>query len=251
MWGMVVAIGVFAGILVSLNLGFRRGSRDTDERAHEGVGAIEAAVFALLGLLLALSFAGGADRLDTRRQFIVQETNAIGTAYLRINLLAPADQPEMRQLFRQYLDARFRVYQQIHDEAAVQREMDAVAGLQGRIWSKAVAASHAGASPDAAKLLLPALNEMIDITTTRAVALRTHLPGLILWLLVVVALLSGLLAGYTMAKRGRRSWLHMVVYAGVVAATVYTVIDLDNPRSGLIRVDAADAELTKLRDSIR
>ena len=70
---------------------------------------MEAAVFALLGLLLGFSFAGGTSRLDARRQLIVQEANAIGTAYLRLNLLPSTEQPEMRRLFREYVDARLHV----------------------------------------------------------------------------------------------------------------------------------------------
>jgi hypothetical protein len=82
-------------------------------------------------------------------------------------------------------------------------------------------------------------------------ALRTHLPSLIFALLIVLALLSGLLAGYAMAQRQGRSWLHVLTYSAVIAVTVHVVLDLDNPRSGLIRLDAADKALVRLRDSIR
>ena len=79
----------------------RRGAEDS---AYEGIGAIEASVFALLCLLLGFSFAGGTSRLDSRRQLIVEEANAIGTAYLRLDLLVTEGQLEMRHLFREYLD---------------------------------------------------------------------------------------------------------------------------------------------------
>lgn len=92
---------------------------------------------------------------------------------------------------------------------------------------------------------------MIDVTTSRTIALHTHLPPLIFGLSIVVALLSGLLAGYDMAKRKRRSWLHMMLYAIVIALTVFTFLDLDYPRFGLIRLNAADSALIQLRDSIR
>ncbi|MBZ5649506.1 MAG: hypothetical protein LAO18_03345 [Acidobacteriia bacterium] len=101
-----------------------------------------------------------------------------------------------------------------------------------------------------ARLLLPALNDMIDVTTSRTIALHTHLPPLIFGLSISVALLSGLLAGYDMAKAKGRSWLHVLLYAVVIAITIYTVLDLDNPRFGLIRLDAADNALIQLRDSI-
>jgi len=71
-------------------------------------------------------------------------------------------------------------------------------------------------------------------------------------LMIAVTLLSALLAGYTMSKRKRRSWFHALLYAGVIAITFYTILDLDYPRSGgFIRLDAADRALRQLRDSIR
>lgn len=251
-WALPLSLFLFVAIIACLDVGFRIGRRHADGESHEGVGAIEAAVFGLLGLLLAFSFSGGTSRLDARRQLIVEEANAIGTAYLRLDLLAASDQAAMRSLFRDYLDARLRVYQVLPDLAAAGQDMAQAATIQQAIWSRAVAASRTeeGASP-VALLLLPAINEMIDVTTSRAVALRTHLPSLILSLLVAVALLSAFLAGYAMAKRRRRSWLHIVIYALAVTVTTYAVIDLDYPRSGLIRLDAADEALTALRQSIR
>jgi multisubunit Na+/H+ antiporter MnhB subunit len=250
-WALPLSLGVFAGIIILLDTGYRVGRRQSGRSGHEGLGAIEAAVFGLLGLLLAFSFSGAASRLDFRRQLIVQEANAIGTAYLRLDLLAAGEQAEIRPLFREYLEARLRVYQVLPDLPAAEVEMERAAGVQQKIWSKAVAASRADSTSALAIVLLPAINEMIDITTTRSVALRTHLPTLISVLLIGVALLSAFLAGYAMAYRGRRSWLHIVVYALSISLTIYVVIDLDYPRSGLVRLDAADSDLAKLRDSIR
>src|SRR4029077_6941228 len=168
--------------------GYRLGnyaSRKT-ETAHEGTGTIEAAIFALLGLLLGFTFA--------RRQLIVQEANAIGSAYLRLDLV-PAERPqEMRVLFRQYLDARLEAYEKLPDLSAAEQELDQATKLQQEIWSRAVAASREDPTQNLARLLLPALNDMIDVTTA-------------------VALLSGLMAGYNMAKRKSRSWFHVLLYS--------------------------------------
>ena len=105
-------------------------------------------------------------------------------------------------------------------------------------------------SQSAKLLVLPALNEMIDVTTSRMVAASTRLPELIVFLLMSVAMLSALLAGFAVAETGR-NWLHILLYAGAVTITIYTVLDLDNPRAGLIRLDAADKVLTDLLQSIR
>jgi hypothetical protein len=182
---------------------------------------------------------------------IVREANVIGTAYLRLDLLPATQLPEMRRLFREYVDSRLRVYEKLPDMNAAERELTHATQLQQDIWSRAVAAGLNDPSQHVARLLLPALNDMIDVTTSRTIALRTHLPPLIFGLSIVVALLSGLLAGYDMAKRKRRSWLHVTLYALVIALTIYSVLDLDNPRSGLIRLNAADNALIQLRNSIR
>jgi hypothetical protein len=249
-WAVIVAVCLFLGMVACLEVGYRLGTRKS-ENAHEGIGGVEAAVFALLGLLLGFSFGGGTSRLDARRQLIIQEANAIGTAYLRLDLLAAGDQPEMRRSFREYLDARIGAYKKLPDLGAAEQELARAAKMQQGIWSQAVTASRADSTQTAARLLLPAVNEMIDVTTSRTVALFTHLPSLIFTLLVTVALLTGLVAGFAMAKRQRRSWLHMLIYALVVAITIYAVVDLDNPNSGLIRLDTADNALLQLRDSIR
>jgi ABC-type glycerol-3-phosphate transport system permease component len=251
---LALAVGLFLGILACLELGYRAGRRTSEkhpEWAHEGIGVIEAAIFALLGLLLGFSFSGATSRLDTRRQLIVQEANAIGTAYLRLDELHAAEQPEMRRLFRDYLDARLRVYEALPDLKAAEQQIARASQLQLEIWSKAIAGSRVDSTQNTARLLLPALNEMMDVTTSRTIALHTRLPSLIFALLIVVALLSGLLAGYAMAKRQRRSRLHMLIYAGVIALTVYVVLDLDDPRAGFIRLDTAENALVQLRDSIR
>ena len=247
-WGVVLSIAVFAGCLACMEAGFRFGRRRG--REGEGTGPVDGAIFGLLGLLLAFSFAGATSRLDHRRQLITNEANAIGTALLRIDLLPADAQPEMRRMFREYVDARIRMQEQLFDPGAAEREMARATALQQALWTRAVAASRAAAGPDASLLLLPALNEMIDITTSRRVALYIHIPVLIQVLLVLVSLLSALLAGHAMAG-GRRSRLHMVAYALVLAVTLYVVVDLDHPRSGLIRLDAADQALRSLRDSIR
>jgi hypothetical protein len=210
-----------------------------------------AAIFALLGLLLAFQFAGASARLDRRRELTVQEANAIGTAYLRLDLLPPKERAELQELFRRYVDSRIRMYDVLPDLAAAEVESATSRHLQAEIWSRAVAAcQRPEATPTASLVLLPALNEMIDVTTSREVAARTHVSGLVFTLLVTVALLSALLAGLTMSGGFRRNILHMVVFAAVTAITVYVILDLEYPRIGLIRIGAADQALREARQGM-
>lgn len=113
---VLAGIGLFLGMLVAFEVGRRRGvgRRATDpEGAFEGTGAVDGAVFALLGLVIAFTFSGAAARFDARRQLVVEEANAIGTAYLRIDLLPESSRPALRDLFRQYVDSRIETYRKI------------------------------------------------------------------------------------------------------------------------------------------
>jgi hypothetical protein len=101
-------------------------------------------------------------------------------------LLAASNQPEMRRLFREYLYTRLRVYEKLPDLQAAEQELARAEKIQQDIWSRAVVASRDDPSQNTARLLLPALNEMIDITTSRTIALHTHLPPLIFALLMGV-----------------------------------------------------------------
>jgi hypothetical protein len=123
--------------------------------------------------------------------------------------------------------------------------------LQGEIWTHAVAACRNEGSQPARMLVLPALNAMIDITTTRTVAAGTHPPSVVYVMLVVLMLVSSLLAGHRMAAGKRRSWVHMVGFALTMALALYVIVDLEFPRLGLIRLDAYDQLLVDVRESMR
>jgi hypothetical protein len=104
--------------------------------------------------------------------------------------------------------------------------------------------------PPVTIVVLPAINEMIDITTTREMVAMTRVPGVIITLLFAVSLISALLAGYAMSTWMRRSWLHMILFAAIIAISIYVILDLENPRIGLIRLDAADVVLQHLLEKI-
>ena len=249
----VFATGLFVGMIVLLEvgrwLGRRRQTKD-EERARAGLGAVEGAVFALLGLLIAFTFSGAASRFDARRQLIVQEANAIGTAWLRLDLLPAIAQPELRDLFRRYLDLRLAAYRKMPDIEAARSELSRANALQGEIWNRAVAACQE--SPDPVKAqLIPALNDMFDLATARTMAAQTHPPAIIFIMLGVLALTSSLLAGYAMAGGKTRSWIHAVGFALIMATSVYVILDLEFPRLGIIRVDAFDQVLVELRQSMK
>ncbi|HEU5134549.1 MAG TPA: hypothetical protein VFU13_05335 [Steroidobacteraceae bacterium] len=252
---LLLTIALFAGMLASFEIGRRVGVRRlaTDpDGLTKGAGAAEGAVFALLGLLLAFTFSGAASRFEDRKWFINSEANAIGTAYLRIDLLPEESQAPLRDLFRRYTDNRATVYHGARSQHDVTAGLADGAALQNEIWKQAMAAMRLpGASPQATMLLTPALNEMIDITATRVMATRNHPPHIIFVLLGVLSVIGALLVGYATSANKDRNWFHHVTFALVISLAIYVIVDLEYPRLGLIKVDSADQALLDVRASMR
>lgn len=247
------ALAIFGAIVTLLEVGRRIGEhqlRLDPVGARTGIGAIEGAVFGLLALLIAFTFSGAASRMDDRRTLITEETNAIGTAWLRVDLLPADNQPALRQLFRDYLDARIAYYGGLTDKTTATQEHARAMAAQLEIWQQAVAAVQQMPSPPLGISVLQALNEMIDITTTRNVALKTHPPLVIYLMLLALTLVSALLIGFGMAGSKRRNWLHGTGYALVMVSVMYVILDFEFPRLGIIRVDQFDQIMLDQRKSM-
>lgn len=247
---VAIALAVIAALFVAMLVLIEAGRRIGLERKYEGLGAVEGAVFGLMALLMAFTFGSAAVRFDTRRSLIVEEANDIGTAYLRLDLLPAEAQPKLRDAFRRYVDSRLAVYGSFPDVEAAKADLARSTELQKEIWDGSVAAYRESGSTTPTILLLPALNAMIDITTTRTAALRTHQPAMIFVMLGLTMLACSLLAGFGMSAGTDRSWLHVVGFAAVLTMAFYVILDLEYPRAGLIRVDWMDQLLRDLRSSM-
>ncbi len=180
----------------------------------------------------------------------VEETNAIGTAYLRIDVLPFDAQPELREKLRRYADARLAFYRKLAAVDEAKGELARAAALQHEVWALAVVACQRVTSPAVTTLVLSALNNMIDMTTTRTVALESHPPAIIFVMLGALVLTCALLAGHAMAAAGRRHWLHSITFAVMMTIIIYVILDIEYPRMGLISVESVDRVLIELRQSM-
>ncbi len=241
--------GFFLAMLGMLELGRRIGRRrvQTDPKwDSRGVNTIENTLLALLGLLLAFTFSGAWSRFDARRELILRETNAIGTAWLPLDLVTPAARERMRASFRQYVERRIA-----DAKESTAKPTAEVVGLQQAIWSEAVVEARGATDGRVAQTLLPALNKMFDVATARYQSVVTHPPFLVYLLLLANALVACLLAGYGMAAGSGRNWLHIFCFTGSLLLVIYVTVDLEFPRRGLIRVDNYDQLLVDLRTGMK
>jgi hypothetical protein len=253
-YALLLAAGWLVGVILFIELGRYCANRFSSEGPDDekaGFGALEGSIFALFGLLVAFTFSGAASRFDSRRELIAVEANDIGTAFLRVDLLPEESQPAIRSLFGDYLESRIETYRRLPDVRAALKELDRSIGIQQEIWDRSVAATRSPtAHPDAAKMLIPALNNMIDVTTTRTMAMKIHPPVVIFVLLFVVGLVCALLIGHRSA-RAPRSWFHILIYAIVTGVCFFVILDIEYPRAGLIRLVEYDEVLVDLLKSIR
>jgi hypothetical protein len=211
-------------------------------------GTVGAAVSGLLALLLAFSVAGAGERFDMRRRMIVDEANAIGTAYLRLDLLPAERQPRLRRQFLAYVDSRIATYRSLPDIDRAFAELHRSQAIQREIWSAAIG----GRGEDVAVplVLLPALNEMFDLASTRTMMSELHPPTVVFVMLALLLFASALYTGYRTAEGPRRGWLPALGVVALQTLVLAVVVDLEYPRSGFVTEDAFDRTLVTVRDSI-
>jgi hypothetical protein len=237
-------------MMITFALGRRAGIRhhQLDPAGARTVsGAVEASMFGLLGLLVAFTFDGAADRFEARRTLITDEATAIDNAWRNLDLLANADRDALRAVFRDYLDARLAYYAKLPNEAAAAPEYQHAEQLESVIWLHAVDAVSRASIPGTTVVLLPSFSRMFDVATMRETALQTHPPLAIYGLLICLALICASLAGHHASPSAKHPLIVPLMFAGISALAIFVILDLEYPRAGFIRIDAADVLLREVR----
>ena len=234
----IIGIAFFALLMIVGELAYQVGRRSktlADDVARNVTGAIQAAVLGLLGLLLAFTFGMAGQRYDLRRMVQVDESNAIGTAYLRADVLPDAAAREVRRRLRQYVDVRIDLHQ-ASDEHQIRELRRSTEQLQTELWNYAAEAARNDPRSVPAGLFMQSLNEMIDLYSTVTVA-QARVPTRILLLLMLVAAFGIATLGHAFGLDRRRRLAGTLMLPILVSAIVLVTLDLDRPQSGRIRVN--------------
>ncbi len=246
-----ILLGSLVFFLIATEIGYRLGRRHQDQfnaDAKSELSIVQGAMMGLLALLLGFTFSMAISRFETRKQLVLEEANAIGTTYLRAQLLPEPERREVSNLLRQYVAARLEfvrrgVEGKKLDEA--KRETDA---LHKRLWSQAMAVGGQDPRSITRGLFIQSLNEVIDLHAKRLQALENHVPGIIIILLFFIAVIATGLIGYGCGVGGRRNFFVTLATALLIAAVILVILDLDRPRRGLIKV--SQQRLVELQDSL-
>ena len=256
-----IAFAMFIGSLALMEIGRRLGARrisDEGSAAMAGLSAVEGAVFALMGLLLAFTLSGALQRFDERRALILHEANAVSTAYHRLGMLDEQSKIELRSKLKTYLAERLELYRlpigfSIIEDASIYdaTQLAKIAEVQAEVWDGAVAACSRAPTTSPCNLILPALNDAYEAARDRSGANQRHPPRIIYVMLFGLGLGGSLLAGFGMGAAERRSVVHMVTFAAAMSLALYIITDIEFPRQGLITVAYFDRFLDQVLSSMK
>ena len=232
---LLVALGLIAGVVAAHEFGFWLGSqsRSTDEAFDRQVALVRASTAALVAFLIGFAFSGAASRFIDRLDIILKEANALGTAYLRADTIAEPQRGELKAALKEYTADRVTLLSR-EGRDQIAPLLAKVSGLHERMWRPAIKATQDN-SPLMA-VVLPPINEVIDLHATHLAMARRHLPIPIMAVLLGTAAIGVGMMGFGNGRIGRRFSMLDSVYGVVLAIALWMIIDLDYPSIGIIRV---------------
>jgi hypothetical protein len=225
---------IMLAALIGVRVGRKLGPKFTDAEMTQLYG-IQASLLGLLALLLGFSFAMGETRYDLRKQLLVDEADAIGTCWLRAATVSAETGDEIKQLLQQYAETRL-TRERVRTATEINAALAQSSHLQLEMWSRAAKLAKRDPRSLPVSLLLQSLNEMIDLSSKRHDATRNHIPWTVLALLVIVAVAAMGWVGAGLGSSGEHSLVPLLIVSVLIALVITVIVDLDQPRSGLIRL---------------
>ena len=201
--------------------------------AREDFNVVLAATLTLLALIIGFTFSMALNRYDQRKNLEEEEANAIGTEYLRADLLPAADAAKVQTLLLDYVDQRVLFYSTRDDQQL--RKIDAqTAKLQAELWSAVQASAVARPEPVIA-LAVAGMNDVLNSQGYTQAAWWNRIPTAAWGLMAAMAICSNLLVGFG-ARYGKGNSILLLVLPLIVSIAFLLIADIDSPRAGLIRV---------------
>ncbi|MGA7878557.1 MAG: hypothetical protein WCA08_23055 [Desulfoferrobacter sp.] len=238
---LFIAGALFGSLIVAIEVGYRigqfnHGSASDSSKTH--VNAIQASLLGLVALLLGFTFSLALQRFDSRSKAVLDEANAIGTTYLRAQLLPTSVRSKVSKLLQGYVDLRVRAGMiPLDDEAERQEELAKANEVLDDIWIYAQQAAEEDKNPVTSGLFIQALNGAIDSYGRRDEELNRHVPEVILFLLFGTFLTACAVIGYCAGFANHRPSVVTYVLIALIVILTFIIVDLDRPRRGMIKVD--------------
>ena len=242
-----VFLGTLAVVLVAAEVGFRIGNwlkrRDPESRGVQINGAVVGSMLGLMAFLMAFTIGIVIGQHNGRKEMVVTEANAVGTAYLRTGFLSEPDRTSTRDLLREYVELRLAVAADLGLlDSGVKRSEE----IHNQLWSVVEDNVNQGKESAIMALVAESINEVIDVHTLRLAAFDLRLPRLFGIILYAATILSFLLVGVASSADGKRDPISILLFALAFVVVLMLLVDLDRPQQGLLTVSQ-----TALSDLLR
>jgi hypothetical protein len=243
----VIALVLFILMIIATLIGKKIGNKIRLNNKSEKNLTETSGLIGLLFFLLAFTFGMSGSRYDSRRTIIVEEANDIGTALLRSDLYPDTERTLFRKDFKEYVEARIQYYEVGPDVKGILKADSLSQAISARLWKRASDLSKNPANLAATQQMIPALNTMIDVTTSRLAGERAKVPESILIMLFLLALITAFYSGYSEGRKGKIDWLVQTGFCLLVSLVILFTYDLDRPRRGFVNLDGPNQTIIELR----
>lgn len=206
---------------------------------------ISSTLLGLLALILAFSFSMANTRYDTRRSLAIEEANAIGTVILRTEVLPDSIQKKLKTNLKNYVEERIAISEAGTDLKTILIHLNKSEEIGKLTWKHVTDFSKVNPELVNTSEIIPAMNEMFDVATSRRAAGEANIPASIQWFLLILCVFSTLLLGYE--RKNKLDWVIVIGFSLALSITIFSIFDLDRPRSGLVTMDEANSKIKDLR----
>jgi hypothetical protein len=245
--GPVMFATAWAAYRVALR---RKDEKETELERLSEIGPVEGAIAGLLALVLAFSFSMAAQRFDARQQVVVAQAKAIETTFLHCALLEGDDRAYCEDQLRAYVDLFVAYGAAPRDQEKIDGIVRQTEDIERDLWARAAAVARDRPTPVNADMLR-ALADVIDRRVERIASMRIVVPQSVTVVLLLLCVLWAAVAGYAYGLKRNRKRAAWVVFSVLVAVIVFVTLDFDQPRRGIIRLNAGDQSMVDLQTSMR
>ncbi len=234
--GLVTLVLLIASVEIGYWIGLKAKVEMTQPMKSQ-ISTIQTAILTIFTFLLGFTFAMALARFDNRKQMVVKESNAIGTAVLRSKLLPENQRAKMIELFKQYVNVEFSITSRANVPSKERKEQNLeTKRLQTLMWDEAFAATENNPLSVPAGLFATSINQLIDIKTERDIAISNHVPEIVLLGLLLFAALAIGILGYGNGLAATHARYPAIILCIVITISFILIIDLDRPNRGLTKV---------------
>lgn len=234
--GLVVLIILLMSLEAGYRIGLKQRKKLLDAETGGGTVALNS-MFALLGLILAFTYASGVSRYEARKQAVIEEANVLGTAYLRAELIADPGGRALKEAIVAYAKTRAIPRKHILTNTEAEKILKNSLQAQSKLWAtlkKALLQSKPGVIEGS---MVAAMNDVLDLHTIRLAAIYDKLPSAVIWMLVFISSTTIVVTGFNAGLSGKISRWRTTALALTITGVMLLIVDFDRPRDGLIQVN--------------